>query len=47
MENVLFQSDVMRFGTPARRVDVDLGGADTFTLEIGDAGDGIGWDQAD
>jgi alpha-galactosidase len=46
-DQVVFQSDVLRFGTPAREVSVDLGGADTFTLEIGDAGDGIGWDQSD
>jgi len=37
----------MRYGTPGREVNVDLAGADTFTLEIGDAGDGIGWDQSD
>lgn len=47
LDQVLFQSEVMRFGTPAREVDVDLGGAEAFTLEIGDAGDGIGWDQSD
>ncbi|MDQ2732696.1 MAG: NPCBM/NEW2 domain-containing protein, partial [Armatimonadota bacterium] len=46
-DQTLFQSDVMRFETPARDVNVDLGGADTFTLEVGDAGDGIGWDQSD
>lgn len=46
-DTVAFQSRVMRFGTPAREVDIDLGGADTFSLEIGDAGDGIGWDQSD
>lgn len=44
---VAFKSDVMRFGTPAREVDVDLGGADSFAMEIGDSGDGIGWDQSD
>lgn len=44
---VVFQSDVMRYGTPAREINVDLAGADTFTLEVGDAGDGIGWDQSD
>jgi alpha-galactosidase len=37
----------MRFGTPGREVSVDLGGADAFTLEVSDAGDGIGWDQSD
>jgi len=43
----LFQSDVMRYQTPPRAIEVELGGADTFALEIGDAGDGIGWDQSD
>ena len=46
-EEVRFQSDVMRYETPPREVSVDLAGADTFVLEIGDAGDGIGWDQSD
>jgi alpha-galactosidase len=46
-DKVAFQSEVMRFGTPAREVNVDLGGAGMFTLEVGDAGDGIGWDQCD
>lgn len=46
-DQVIFQTDVMRFATPAREVNVNLGGADTFTLEVGDAGDGIGWDQSD
>ncbi len=46
-DQVAFQSEVMRYGTPGREVNVDLGGTDTFTLEIGDAGDGIGWDQSD
>jgi alpha-galactosidase len=46
-DKVGFQSDVMRYGTSGREVNVDLAGADTFTLEIGDAGDGIGWDQSD
>ncbi len=46
-DQVAFRSEVMRYGTPARNVDVDLGGANSFTLEISDAGDGIGWDQSD
>lgn len=46
-EQTAFESSVMRFGTPGQQVDVDLAGANTFTLEIGDAGDGIGWDQSD
>ena len=46
-DKVAFQSEVMRYGTPGRKVNVDLGGAEEFTLEIGDAGDGIGWDQSD
>lgn len=44
---VAFRSDVMRVNSPPQPVTVDLGGADTFVLEVGDAGDGIGWDQAD
>ena len=44
---VAFQSEVMRFGMPGRAVSVDLGGAEAFSLEVGDAGDGIGWDQSD
>ncbi|MGO8931422.1 MAG: NPCBM/NEW2 domain-containing protein [Limisphaerales bacterium] len=46
-DKLAFQSEVMRYGTPGREVDIDLAGADTFTLEVGDAGDGIGWDQSD
>jgi len=44
---VLFKSEVMREGTPAVPVKVDLGGVTEFTLDIGDAGDGIGCDQSD
>lgn len=44
---VAFESEVTRYGTPARQVGVDLDAADGFTLEVGDAGDGIGWDQSD
>ncbi len=43
----VFRSDVFRVGTPAKPVEVDLKGATEFVLEVGDAGDGIGWDQAD
>jgi alpha-galactosidase len=46
-DKVLFKSDVLRIGMPAVPVSVDLGGATQFLLEIGDAGDGIGWDQSD
>ena len=46
-DKVAFQSEVMRFGTPGHKVNVELGGAEAFTLEVGDAGDGIGWDQSD
>ncbi len=42
-----FKSPVMRVGMPGVPVSVDLGGAASFMLEIGDAGDGIGWDQSD
>src|SRR5512133_2645947 len=46
-DKVAFRSGVMRYGTPAQDVDVDLHEAKMFTLEIGDADDGIGWDQSD
>ena len=46
-DKTVFDSGVMRYGTPGREVSVDLGGADAFTLGVGDAGDGIGWDQCD
>ena len=45
-DQMLFKSEIMRYGTPACAVAVDLDGATTFTLEVDDAGDGIGWDQS-
>ena len=42
----LFRSKVMHGGEAAVPIDVDLGGAEEFTLEVGDAGDGISCDQA-
>lgn len=42
-----FQSDVMREGTAAASVSVKLDGVREFVLQIDDAGDGIGCDQAD
>ena len=42
-----FQSPVMRVTTPGLPVQVDLGGAREFTLEVADGGDGISCDQAD
>ena len=42
-----FDSGVMKAVTPAKPVKIDLGGATEFTLEVGDAGDGISADQAD
>ena len=44
---VAFESEVMRYGMPGRNVSVDLDGAEVLTLAVGDAGDGIGWDQSD
>jgi alpha-galactosidase len=44
---IIFRSDVFKINTPAKSVEVDLQGATTFALEVGDAGDGIAWDQAD
>ena len=43
----VFRSDVFKVNTPAKPIEVDLKGATEFALEVGDAGDGIGWDQAD
>jgi alpha-galactosidase len=42
-----FRSKTMREGLAPERVNVDLGGATEFLLEVGDAGDGIACDQAD
>ena len=42
-----FASGIFRVTTPAEAIEVGLQGALEFTLEVGDAGDGIGWDQAD
>lgn len=46
-DRIALKTQRMREGTPARQVSVDLAGAETFTLEVGDAGDGISCDQAD
>ncbi len=46
-DKVAFRSDVMREGMSGVPVQVDLGGATEFVLEVGDAGDGIACDQAD
>jgi alpha-galactosidase len=43
----VFRSEVFQVNTPAKPVEIDLQGMRHFTLEVGDAGDGIGWDQAD
>jgi len=42
-----FDSGLMRPGTAAQPVNVDLGHATEFTLEVGDGGDGYSADQAD
>jgi alpha-galactosidase len=42
-----FRSGVMCEGMAGAPAAVDLGGADEFALEVGDAGDGIACDQAD
>ena len=42
-----FRSDVLHEGAAGVPVDVDLKQATTFTLEVGDAGDGISCDQSD
>ncbi len=43
----VFRSGVMREGMPGVPVNVDLGGAVEFALNVGDAGDGISCDQSD
>lgn len=43
----VFQSPVLREGMKGVPVNVDLGGATNFVLEVSDAGDGISSDHAD
>ena len=43
----VFNSGVRHILDPGAPVDVDLKGTTEFTLDVGDAGDGIGCDQAD
>jgi alpha-galactosidase len=43
----LFRSAVLREGMAGVPVKADLGGATSFTLEVGDGGDGIACDQSD
>ncbi|MCX6376431.1 MAG: NPCBM/NEW2 domain-containing protein, partial [Armatimonadetes bacterium] len=43
----VFRSDVLREGHAPVTVKVDLNGSSEFTIEVGDAGDGITCDQAD
>ncbi len=42
-----FRSPMMHEGMKPERVEVDLAGATSFLLEVGDGGDGISCDQAD
>jgi alpha-galactosidase len=42
-----FRTGIMREGVPGIPVNVDLGGATDFVIEVGDADDGISCDQAD
>ena len=46
-EECVYESDLMREGTPAAAVRVDLRNAREFVLGVGDGGDGIACDQAD
>ena len=43
----VFKSEVLREGLAGVPVSVDLAGASEFVLDIGDAGDGISFDQSD
>jgi len=45
-DQIAFKSNIMTVKTGPLPVDVDLKGVTSFILEIGDAGDGIGWDQS-
>ncbi len=45
-DQIAFKSDIMTVNTPPIPVDVDLKDVTSFIMEIGDAGDGIGWDQS-
>jgi alpha-galactosidase len=46
-ERELWRSELLRESTGPVPVQVDLGGATEFLLDVGDGGDGIGCDQAD
>jgi len=46
-DKVALKTPLVREGTPLQQVSVDLAGAEDFTLEVGDGGDGIACDQAD
>jgi alpha-galactosidase len=43
----LFESEVMKPGTPGKKVDLSLRGVRTLLLQVADAGDGIGYDHGD
>ena len=43
----VFESGVMRTGTPPRKVDVDLKGTKTLVLQVTDAADGTQYDHGD
>lgn len=45
-DKVAFRSEVLRGKTEGVPVEVDLAGATEFVLDVGDAGDGIAYDQA-
>ncbi|MEO7714675.1 MAG: alpha-galactosidase [Capsulimonas sp.] len=44
---VRWKSGVMKFGDPAKEVNVDLTGVNTVVLEVLDGGDGNGYDHGD
>ena len=43
----VFRSGILRGGQEPEKLDIELGGARTFDLHVGDGGDGPGWDHAD
>lgn len=43
----VYKSPVMRVDSEPQEISVNLDGADSFAMSVGEAGDGIGWDQSD
>jgi alpha-galactosidase len=46
-KKILWQSGIMRKGTAAKKIDIDISNIKILGLLVTDAGDGIDWDHAD